>query len=149
MGSNNLFSKDLGPGNCLIDTWVRKNSNYKFDIDGKLAASGKTNEVILEQAQNLFTNRIDKNQISFDINDFDISFSRGLSLEDGATTITAFTASIIGESLSIIIKKNNFNDILICGGGRKNKVLVQEISKYLSKKINIQSIDKYLSLIHI
>ena len=33
--------------------------------------------------------------------------------------------------------------ILVCGGGRKNKVLIQEISKYLTKKINIQSIDKY------
>ena len=94
LGSNNLFSKDLGPGNCLIDTWVRKNSNYKFDIDGKLAASGKTNEVILEQAQNLFTNRIDKNQISFDINDFDISFIRGLNLEDGAAALATFTANI-------------------------------------------------------
>ena len=23
-GSNELFSKDIGPGNCLIDSWVRK-----------------------------------------------------------------------------------------------------------------------------
>ncbi len=28
-----LESKDIGPGNCLIDTWVRKNSNKKFDIE--------------------------------------------------------------------------------------------------------------------
>ena len=37
---------------------------------------------------------------SFDTNDFDISFVRGLSLEDGVTTLTDFTASIIGEELS-------------------------------------------------
>ena len=27
-----IFSKDIGPGNCLIDNWVRKNSNKKFDL---------------------------------------------------------------------------------------------------------------------
>ena len=31
-------SRDIGPGNCLIDAWVRKNSNKKFDEDGKLAS---------------------------------------------------------------------------------------------------------------
>ena len=36
-----LSSKDIGPGNCLIDRWVRTNSNQKFDIDGKLAKIGK------------------------------------------------------------------------------------------------------------
>ena len=36
---------------------------------------------------------------SFDTNDFDISFSRGLSLEDGAATLTEFTASIICDSI--------------------------------------------------
>ena len=41
----NLFSKDLGPGNCLIDTWVRNHSNNRFDIGGKLASVGK-NDII-------------------------------------------------------------------------------------------------------
>ena len=35
-----LISKDIGPGNCLIDNWVRKNSNKKFDKDGDLALRG-------------------------------------------------------------------------------------------------------------
>ena len=48
-----LISKDIGPGNCLIDTWVRKNSNKKFDQDGLIALSGTRNEIIFEQAQNL------------------------------------------------------------------------------------------------
>ena len=32
-------------------------------------------------------------------------FSRGLSLEDGATTLTEFTANIISSSLMILKKK--------------------------------------------
>ena len=28
---NNLESYDIGPGNCLLDEWVRKNSEERFD----------------------------------------------------------------------------------------------------------------------
>ena len=89
-------------------------------------------------------NRIEKTKLSFDTNDFDISFSRGLSLEDGAATLTQFTAGIIGESLSILLKKNNLiKDILICGGGRKNKILINKLIKNLPSKINIKLIDEF------
>ena len=144
IGFLDLFSRDIGPGNCLIDSWVRKNSNKKFDMDGKLAASGIRNEIIFEQAQELYNNRLDKIKLSYDVNDFDISFSRGLSLEDGATTLTDFTASIISENLSSILKEEKtINEILICGGGRKNRILLKEIEKNLSKKINLKLIDDY------
>ena len=41
---------------------------------------------------------MNKHKVSFDTNDFDISFARGLSLEDGAATLTDFTASILGRT---------------------------------------------------
>ena len=139
-----LISKDIGPGNCLIDGWVRKNTSKKFDRDGLLALSGKKNEIIFEQAQELYVNRQNK-KLSFDTNDFDISFVRGLTLEDGVTTLTDFTASIIGEELSrsLINSNQKIKDILLCGGGRKNKTLVKKIKKNLSKNINLKLIDDY------
>ena len=134
VGLDELFSKDIGPGNCLIDTWVRKNSKKKFDHDGYLASIGKKNEIIFEQAQELYFNR-NKEKKSFDTNDFDISFSRGLSLEDGTTTLTEFTGSIIAETISLLAKNGKtFNNIIICGGGRKNKILMNIIQKNLSQK---------------
>ena len=60
-----LFSKDLGPGNCLIDTWVRKNSSKKFDENGNLALIGTKNEIIFEQAQELYANRENKKKTFF------------------------------------------------------------------------------------
>jgi anhydro-N-acetylmuramic acid kinase len=140
-----LISKDIGPGNCLIDTWVRKNSNKKFDQDGYFASSGTKNEIIFEQAQELYINRNSKKKLSFDTNDFDISFVRGLSLEDGVTTLTDFTASIISEELSLSLKnsKEKIQEILLCGGGRKNKVLLQKIKENLSPNINLKLIDDY------
>ena len=142
---NELFSKDLGPGNCLIDAWVRNNSNKKFDEDGSLALSGIKNEIIFEQAQELYANRESKKKLSFDTNDFDVSFARGLSLEDGVATLTDFTAAIIGQELTTIIKNSNkkIKEILICGGGRKNKVLLKKIKENLSSNISLKLIDDY------
>ena len=140
-----LFSRDIGPGNCLIDNWVRKNSNKKFDLDGQLALSGEKNQIIFEQAQELYMNRNNKKKITYDTNDFDISFLRGLNFEDGVTTLTDFTASIIGEELSLSLKnlKYKVQDILLCGGGRKNKVLIEKIKKNLLSNINLKLIDEF------
>ena len=144
-GFEELYSKDIGPGNCLIDTWVRANSDKRFDKDGELAFAGQKNEIILEQALELFSNRLNINKLSYDINDFDVSFARGLSLEDGTTTLTNFTARVIGESLIQFIDKLNIEikNILMCGGGRKNKALVNYIKKNIPSKIKLEMIDDY------
>ena len=139
-----LFSKDIGPGNCLIDSWVRKNSDKKFDLDGQLALSGTRNEIIFEQAQELYMNR-NKKKLSFDTTDFDISFVRGLNFEDGVATLTDFTASIIGEELNLSLKnlKAERKEILLCGGGRKNKVLIKKIKENISSVYNLKLVDEY------
>ncbi len=139
-----LISKDIGPGNCLIDSWVRKNSNKKFDQDGQLALSGTKNEIIFEQAQELYSNMLNK-KLSFDTNDFDISFARGLNLEDGVATLTEFTANIISEEISLSLNnyKNNIKNILLCGGGRKNKTLLEKIKKNLPNNLQLNLIDDY------
>ena len=145
VGKYSFTSRDIGPGNCLIDSWIRKNSKNRFDKDGLLASAGKRNEIIFEQAQELFSNRPNKKKLSFDVSDFDISFARGLSLEDGATTLTDFTASVVGEALFSSLSKsgNKFWKILVCGGGRKNKILIQKIIKNTLKNAVFQPIDEY------
>ena len=140
----NLEAFDLGPGNCLIDDWVRKNSKKKFDEKGSIAKSGKINQLILNQSIKNF--KIDSYEKSLDVKDFDISFARGLSLEDGCATITNFTAYLIAKGIEY---SNNNNDkpikYLVCGGGRKNSFLIQSIKDYISNKKNISLdlIDKY------
>ena len=140
-----LRSKDIGPGNCLIDSWIRKNSTKKFDENGSLASIGEKNEIIFEQAQELYMNRKNKKKLSYDTNDFDVSFARGLGLADGVATLTEFTANIIGEKLSAAFENfdNKIKDVLLCGGGRKNKILIKKIKANLSSDINLKLIDEY------
>ena len=44
-----ISSMDIGPGNCLIDKWIRKNSNKLIDKNGDIASSGKNDKFIFEQ----------------------------------------------------------------------------------------------------
>ena len=46
---NNVEAFDIGPGNCLIDEWIRKNSDRRFDDDGLIGRSGNVNKLILNR----------------------------------------------------------------------------------------------------
>ena len=142
---NSFLSRDLGPGNCLIDEWVRKNTKSKFDNNGEIAKKGKTNDLILNQALDSFDNRPNQNALSFDTKDFSLGFVRGLNLEDGAATLTDFTGRIIGEGLFSFLSetRNKLWKILVCGGGRKNITLIERIKSRTLKNLVIQSIDDY------
>ena len=139
---DNLSALDIGPGNCLIDEWIRHNSKLKYDKGGKIAQSGKIDRLILNQAIENF--EIKNYSKSLDIKDFDISFARGLSLEDGCSTITYFTAQLISDAIKYLNKKNFSKKYLLCGGGRKNDFLIQCITQNLKdEKLNIDKIEKY------
>ncbi len=138
-----IFAFDIGPGNCLIDEWMRKNTKKEYDEGGLVARSGKTDKLILNQALENFTDRSNFER-SLDIKDFDIFFAKGLSLEDGAATITDFTAKLISDGMNFIHSKNNSQKSkwLICGGGRKNKYLLESIKSNFDK-INLDLIDQF------
>ncbi|MDC3106392.1 anhydro-N-acetylmuramic acid kinase [Candidatus Pelagibacter sp.] len=138
-----IFAYDIAPGNCLIDQWLRKSTDKRFDNNGSLAESGKINELVLNQAKDNF--EITSIKESLDINDFDINFVKGLNLEDGCATLTEFTAYLISQGLKKIDKINNINtkNFIICGGGRKNKTLLKKISQYLDNDLNIRNIDEF------
>ena len=142
---NDLKSYDIGPGNCLLDEWTRKNSAERFDKNGELAKAGKTNKTVLDQAIDNFDSIKNNNNLSFDVKDFDLNFVRGLSLEDGLSTLADFTANIIYQSIINSINLNNTRElnILICGGGRKNSFLIDSIKKKLPSNMSLSLIDDY------
>jgi len=140
-----MRSYDIGPGNCLIDKWIRENSKKQYDQDGLIAQSGKKNETIFRQLIEKSPQVKNKTRFSLDINDFDISFVRSLSLEDGAATLVEFTVRLLSSALLIILDgtRDKLWKIVVCGGGRKNKFLMKRLSENIFKNIVIQSIDDY------
>ncbi len=138
-----IYAFDIGPGNCLIDEWIRKNSPKKYDENGLIASSGTVDKLVLNQALENFT--VNSNyKKSLDIKDFDVFFAKGLSLENGAATVTSFTASLITDGMNYAhkINQSDMNKWLVCGGGRKNKHLLESIKNNF-EKISIDQIDLY------
>ena len=139
---DNIIAYDIGPGNCLIDDWVRKNSNKKFDESGNISKAGKIDQLITNQIIENFN--IDTYSKSLDIKDFDNSFARGLSFENGCTTITNFTGYLIAKGIENIGTDSKIK-YLISGGGRKNIALIDCIKENLNNKNNfiLDNIDNY------
>ena len=139
-----FFAYDIAPGNCLIDEWVKKHTNSKYDRDGNYANSGKVDNLVLNQAIDNFEIKSFDN--SLDVKDFDFSFVKGLSFEDGCATLTKFTAFLISDGIKKISKKNNIfsKNIIFCGGGRKNKFLINSIQEFLDDiNIKLDNMDNY------
>ena len=140
---------DIGPGNCLLDLWIRKNSKNEYDYKGKLAEQGKINHNILNEKFDTFLyHRGDTANFgypSLDVNDFDVSFLKGLTLEDGAATLVEYTAKIIAFYFNqkdlYNFKNSDFKKILVCGGGRKNEFLMKSIQKKI--KLELLNIDDF------
>ena len=84
----------------MIDDWVRKNSNKKFDENGNISKAGKIDQLITNQIIENFN--IDTYSKSLDIKDFDNSFARGLTFENGCSTITNFTGYLIAKAIENI-----------------------------------------------
>ena len=138
-----IYAYDIGPGSCLIDEWIRKNSKKRYDKDGLLARSGKIDKLLLNQALENFSENFNYKK-SLDVKDFDVFFAKGLSLENGAATITDFTAKLIANGMyhAHALDQTLMHKWLVCGGGRKNKYLLESIKKNF-EKIDIDLIDDY------
>ena len=124
---NHLLSADTGPGNCLIDSWIRKKTNMPYDKKGQIAKLGNINKEIFRKLLNAHPFKK-----SYDIKDFNLKLLKKLSLEDGAATLIEYTAdSLIGNILDFLEDAQWYKtiNILLCGGGRKNNFLVSRIKK--------------------
>jgi len=142
LNDDQMSGTDIGPGMCLVDQWVRQKCKKNYDENGKIAKSGKVNKIILEQLLENFykiTNDLNLNIVqSFDTKYFNFSFAKDLTIEDGAATLTEFSAQII---VSAIKKISNLGEnIILCGGGRKNNFLVEKLKNEIS---TIKLIDEY------
>ena len=115
-----VLSYDIGPGNCLIDAWIRKKTKKKYDDKGAIAKAGKINKIILDAIHfyfNFIEGKHDKTGLpkrSLDISDFNLTDDfKKLSLEDGAATLTEFTSRVLDSFIKNYFPFTN-NTYTIC-----------------------------------
>ncbi len=119
-----LSAFDTGPANAPVNDWVQRATGRRMDTDGLLARSGRVDEARLSRllAHPYLSAAFPK---SLDRFDFPASMADGLSLEDGAATLTAFTAACVGRGLDLLAQRPR--RLLVCGGGRKNPAMLQAL----------------------
>ena len=128
-----LTAFDTGPGNALINDWMKKFDGTDYDDSGKTAARGRISTPHLKAAlaSDYFTKRPPK---SLDRDSFAHLDFKDLNLEDGAATLAAFTAHSIARSARWFHEQPKI--WVVCGGGRHNLTLMQMLREILP---NVQS----------
>lgn len=144
---DNLIGFDTGPGNILIDQYIRKISNNKefMDKDGKYGSLGKIDNNVFKK---LYSSAVIKNgnnylecppPKSLDSGNFVLPeeiFT--LTPEDACKTLATFTSYTIADSIKLINSSAPLTWI-ICGGGSNNPEIVTELNKYIKENLGEQA----------
>jgi anhydro-N-acetylmuramic acid kinase len=130
-GEGELVACDVGPGNALIDDFLRVRTGSPHDSDGRAAAAGQVDEAAVEHVLShpFFAKPPPK---SLDRNAFHHWIAAdeklaGKSLEDGAATLTALTAAAIARSISLLPRAPE--SFIAAGGGIRNPVLMRMLAE--------------------
>ena len=120
-----LIAFDTGMASGLIDNWMQTHGHAPFDAGGACAARGQVDEARLAamMADPWFDLAPPK---SIDREAFSIAAVQGLTLEDGAATLTAFTAAAVARALTHVPETPR--QIHVAGGGRHNATLMAMIA---------------------
>ncbi|PQA88993.1 anhydro-N-acetylmuramic acid kinase [Hyphococcus luteus] len=127
-----LVAFDCGPSNGLIDEWIEMKTGEHMDTDGAMALAGTVNEEALRMM--LLTPYLRRRPPkSLDRYDFKLDHVKKLSPEDGAATLTAFTAECIQQSEKYLPEPPG--GYIICGGGRHNPAMMTALRERLEAEV--------------
>jgi anhydro-N-acetylmuramic acid kinase len=123
-----ILAFDTGPANAMVDDWVSRHTGQAYDEGGRIAAAGRVDEARLAAllGAGYFARTPPK---SLDRNDFPLSAVDGLSLEDGAATLAAFTVASVAAARAHL--PSTPLRWLVTGGGRHNNALMAGLAAAL------------------
>lgn len=127
-----LVAFDTGPGGALVDDWVYRKFEKPYDDGGTIAAAGTVSKSVLNQL--LRSPYFDRSPPkSLDRDEFDLAIVGGLTPEDGAATLTAFTCETIARAVGHLPTPPN--RWLVTGGGRHNRYLMGLLRRSLGADV--------------
>ena len=127
-----LLAFDTGPGNSLIDDWMRERTGRPLDDGGRTAARGRPDEPLLAWLLvHPFFHRAPPK--SLDRNWFSHRMVGHHSTENGAATLTAFTARSVARALDHAPEPPS--RWIVAGGGARNGELLRLLSYHLRADI--------------
>ncbi|QRN03835.1 anhydro-N-acetylmuramic acid kinase [Legionella sp. MW5194] len=140
LNNHEVSGFDTGPGNCLMDAWIRRHQHQPFDRQGVWAASGTVIDELLNGllADPYFAQPAPKSLGKEYFNDawLQTRLKPHYLPQDVQATLLAFTAMTVAASIRA--QAITPNQVLICGGGAHNDQLLRVLQQQLPE-ITIQS----------
>ena len=130
---------DCGPGNVLLDLWCHLHTGLQFDQHGAWAASGKVSSALLQaMLSEPFFSMPPPKSTGRDL--FHLNWLRAhldsfpsLSAADVQATLTALTAQTCANE--VLRHAPETSQLLVCGGGAYNQVLMQHLQTQLPSAV--------------
>ncbi len=143
---NEVFSTDTGPGNTMMDAFMRQHFNAPYDKDGMIAKQGIVNENLLTamESDGFFKVALPKT-IGPELFNLDFisiaqkaSGTETISLNDIMATLNKLTANTIVKAIKQYVPNNANYTLYASGGGMHNRLLMEHIANMLPN-VKIQS----------
>jgi anhydro-N-acetylmuramic acid kinase len=133
-GNADLIAFDTGPGNALIDDFVRLRTGQPQDDGGRAAAAGNVDESAVARvlAHPFFAKpppkSLDRNAFRHWVAEEGRLASK--STQDGAATITAITAAAVARAIPVLPRPPA--GWIVAGGGTRNPTLMRMLAERLA-----------------
>ncbi|MCX7185629.1 MAG: anhydro-N-acetylmuramic acid kinase [Methylophilales bacterium] len=141
--NNNVLGFDSGPGNMLLDAWIKQHQNLDYDANGGWASTGHVIAPLLEAmlADPYFALSPPKSTGRDLFNDQWLSkkiSGQHYAAQDVARTLVALTAHTIVDSLQHYC--GSVDEVYLCGGGAHNSLLRSSLQTLLAD-VRVESTD--------
>jgi anhydro-N-acetylmuramic acid kinase len=131
--SGKISGFDTGPGNTLMDAWARRHRDARFDAGGEWAASGTSDEALLERmAADPYFAKAPPKSTGFEY--FNETWLSSFLRDDKAvadvqSTLCDLTATTVVSAINA--SQATTAEVLVCGGGVHNTELLSRIAALL------------------
>lgn len=125
---------DTGPANGLMDAWIQARTGVAYDVNGRLAASGRVDAVLLDRllADPYFALPPPK---STGRDHFHLGWLQhrlhGRGCDDADVQATLLECSARSIATALIQHQPDTREVLVCGGGVHNAALMQRLAALL------------------
>jgi anhydro-N-acetylmuramic acid kinase len=140
---------DTGPASALMDLWCERHGQGRFDADGRWAAAGRVIPQLLVsmRAEPFFAQPAPKStgRDTFDgmwlEHHLALARQQGASLapQDVQATLCELTAATVADAL--LSYSPRCSELLVCGGGARNKHLMHRLQQYLPSAMVMRGTD--------
>lgn len=135
--NQSLIGYDTGPGNTLLDSWIYQNIGKTYDKDARWALGGTINNDLLnhllDEPYFALTAPKSTGRELFNLAWLNHKLAGySLSPQDIQATLVEFTVmSIVNELMKLTLTPNLDNELIVCGGGARNPLIMQRFTAHL------------------